>query len=106
MAQQSRLGLLDFERLAQQRILLQIQHPQAKVEAGAPVGVDLVQLIGAERSSHNCRASSTVRRNLFVSVNRLGSFRERFHSCVPLFWITDPGPEWPLLIRSLFSPSP
>jgi hypothetical protein len=42
-------GLLDFERLAQQRILLQIEHPQAKVEAGAQVGVELAQFIGTER---------------------------------------------------------
>ena len=50
MAQQSRLDLFDSERLAQQRILLQIEHPQAKkVEAGAPVCVDPAQFIGPER---------------------------------------------------------
>ena len=37
-----------LQRLAQQRIVVQIDHAQAEVIAGAPVGVGLAQLVGAQ----------------------------------------------------------
>jgi hypothetical protein len=48
MAQQPRLDVLQGQRFAQQRIGLQLQHPQAKVEARPPIGVDFAQLVGVE----------------------------------------------------------
>ena len=51
VAQQARLDVLDLQRLAEQGVVLEVEHPQAQVEAGPPVGVDLAQLLGAERGT-------------------------------------------------------
>ncbi len=89
MAQQSRLGVLDFQGFPQQRIFLQIEHSQTQVEAGAPVGVDLSQLIGVERCSLNCRARRTVCRNRLIGVKCLGFSCERGHGWKCLLLVTD-----------------
>jgi hypothetical protein len=89
VAQQSGLGLLDFQRLAQQRIFLQIEHPQREVETGAPVSVDLAEFFGAERCPLNRRASGTVCGDLFIGVNFLRRFRWRTHGSESP-WVTDP----------------
>ena len=49
VAQQSGLGVLQLQRFSEQWVVLEVQHAQAQVEAGPPVGVDLVQLVGTER---------------------------------------------------------
>ena len=49
MAEQTLLDVLGPQRLAQQRILTQIQHADAQIIAGAPVGVHLAQFVGRER---------------------------------------------------------
>ena len=48
MAQQPRLYVLQGQRLSQQRVGLEVQHPQAQIEAGPPIRVDLAQLVGTE----------------------------------------------------------
>ena len=49
VSQQPRLDMLELERLAQQRIGVQINLSDRKVIGGAPVGVDLAHLFGAKR---------------------------------------------------------
>jgi hypothetical protein len=41
VTQHARLDVLELERLTQQGVVLEVQHPQAQVEAGTPVLVDL-----------------------------------------------------------------
>ena len=41
--------MLQFQRLPEQGVVLEVQHPHAEVEAGTPVRVDLAQRVGAER---------------------------------------------------------
>src|SRR5215469_2734276 len=41
MSQQARLGVLEFERLAQQRIVMQIYLADGKIVGGAPVAINL-----------------------------------------------------------------
>ena len=48
MTEQPRLDVLQAQGLSQQGIGLQIQHPHAQIEAGPPIRVDLVQLVGTE----------------------------------------------------------
>jgi hypothetical protein len=48
MAEQPRFDVLQGQRFAQQRVGLEIQHSQAKVEARPPIGVDLVELLAVE----------------------------------------------------------
>src|SRR6266851_6634004 len=67
VTQQARFGLLEFQRLAQQRIVLQIEHPQTQIKGGSPICVNLAQFIRTVRRSLNRRTSRTVRRYLFVS---------------------------------------
>ena len=70
MAQQARLDVLELQRLAEQRVVLEVEHPQAQVEAGPPVGVDLAQLLRAERGALDRRAGRAVSADALVSVNR------------------------------------
>ena len=49
VAQQSRLDVLELERLAQQRILVEIDLADRKVIGGAPVGIDLAEFFRGER---------------------------------------------------------
>ena len=51
MSEQPVLDVLRLERFFQQRIVLQIDHAQAQVIAGPPVGIGLAQFLGAERRS-------------------------------------------------------
>ena len=37
--------MLDLQRLAQQRVVPEVQHPERQIEAGPPVGVDPAQLV-------------------------------------------------------------
>ena len=71
VAQQARLDVLELQRLAEQGVVLEVQHPQAQVEAGPPVGVDLFQLVGTERGSLDRRASGAVRGDWSVITNFL-----------------------------------
>ena len=48
MAQQARFDMVVIQRFAQQGIVLQVEHPDAQIVGGAPVGVDLAQLIGGQ----------------------------------------------------------
>ena len=41
VTQHAWLYVLDLERLTEQGVVLEVQHPQAQVEAGTPVLVDL-----------------------------------------------------------------
>ena len=63
VAQHARLDVLDLQRLAEQGVVLEVEHPQAQVEAGPPVGVDLFQLLGAERGAADRRAGGAVGRD-------------------------------------------
>ena len=47
VAQHAWLDVLDLERLAEQGVVLEVQHPQAQVEAGPPISVDLSQFLCA-----------------------------------------------------------
>ena len=49
MAEQPLLDVLRLERLAQQRIVLQIDHAERQVVAGSPIGIGFAQFIGIER---------------------------------------------------------
>ncbi len=51
VAEQAVLDVFRPERLLQQRVLLQVDHPQGEVIAGPPVGIRLAQIVRAERSS-------------------------------------------------------
>ena len=51
VSEQTVLDVLRLERLLQQRIVLQIDHAQAQVIAGPPVGVSLLQLVRSKRRS-------------------------------------------------------
>src|SRR5262249_30398462 len=48
-AQQSGFGVLWLERFSKQGVVFKVNHPQEKIEAVPPVGVDLLQLVGTER---------------------------------------------------------
>jgi len=48
MAEQAGLCLFQSKWLAEQRVLLEVKHPEAQVKAGAPVGVNLAQLVRGE----------------------------------------------------------
>jgi hypothetical protein len=52
-----------LQGLPKQRVILEVEHPEAEVEAGAPVRVDFAQLVGAERRALDRRAGRTVRGN-------------------------------------------
>src|SRR5262245_19756460 len=79
MAQQPRLRMLHFELFPQQRIVLEIQHPQAQVQAGPPIGVNLAQLVQAERSPLDCRTSRSVGGNRSVGAKCVGDCGGRGH---------------------------
>ena len=49
MAEQPRLHVLNLQRLAQQRIRIQIDLANGKIVGGTPVGVDLAQFFRSER---------------------------------------------------------
>ena len=49
MAQQARLDVLEFERLAQQRIGVEVNLPDGKIIRRAPVGVHFAQFFCRER---------------------------------------------------------
>jgi len=53
VSQQSRLDVLDLQRLAEKRIGIEINLADGKVVGGAPVGVDLAQLFGSKWLSRN-----------------------------------------------------
>ncbi len=55
MAEQARLGVLDPQRLAQQRVLQQVDLAHRQVVGGAPVGVEQLQLGRSQRSGCACR---------------------------------------------------
>ncbi len=61
VTEEPRLGVLQFQGFPEQRVVLEVQHPHAEVEAGTPVSVDLPQLVGAERGTFNRRAGRAVR---------------------------------------------
>jgi hypothetical protein len=47
MSQEAWLDMLDFERLAQQRIGIEINLADGKIVGGAPVSIDLAKFFGA-----------------------------------------------------------
>ena len=49
MPEQPVLDVLRLEGLFEQRIVLKIDHAERQVFAGSPVGLDLLQLVGAQR---------------------------------------------------------
>jgi hypothetical protein len=49
VTQRSLLDVFAPQRLLQEWVVLEVQHPKAKIEAGAPVSIDLAQLFAAER---------------------------------------------------------
>jgi hypothetical protein len=63
--QQARLNVFDLQRLAEQGVILEVKHSQREVEAGTPVSVYLAQLLRAQRSTLDRRASRTVRRDRY-----------------------------------------
>src|SRR5262245_1702256 len=63
--------VLTLERFPQQWFVLELKHPQAKIEAGPPVGVDLFQLVGTERCALDSRARGAVRGDCGVITNFL-----------------------------------
>ena len=85
VAQQPRLYMLEFERLPQQRVVPEVQHPQAQVEAGLPVCVDPAQLIGAQRGPFDRGASRPISADALVSLSCQGPLGWSCHICVLLF---------------------
>jgi len=71
VTEEPRFGVLQFQGLPKQRVLLEVEHPEAEVEAGTPVRVDFSQLIRAERCTFDRRASGTVGGNRHVGIVRL-----------------------------------
>jgi hypothetical protein len=49
MPEQPVLAVFRTERFLQQRIVAQVEHARAKIIAGAPIGVDIVELTGRKR---------------------------------------------------------
>jgi hypothetical protein len=49
MPEQSILEVFGTERFPQKRIVAQVNHACAKIVAGTPIRVDIVQLVGCER---------------------------------------------------------
>src|ERR1019366_3725816 len=62
MAEQPWLRLPHRKWLTQQRVFLEVQHSEAHIEAGAPVGVDLAQLLRGEGRPFDRRTGRTIRR--------------------------------------------
>ncbi len=83
VTQQTRLYVVQYQRLSQQGVFLQIQHPQAKIEAGPPVRVDLAQLGGTERGPFDCRASPAVGDGLVRAKRFVGSSGSFCHTDAP-----------------------
>jgi hypothetical protein len=74
--------VLRLQRLAQQRIVLQVNHAQAQVIAGSPPGMDFAQSLDVKRVAVNRRSSRTVSAGrLFLQ--RLG--RRGFQDGSPFF---------------------
>jgi hypothetical protein len=48
--QETFLDVFELERLLQERIVLEIDHARAQVQARPPIGVDLAKLLCAERA--------------------------------------------------------
>jgi len=63
--------VFDLQRLAEQGVVLEVEHAQTQIKASTPVRVDLEQLVGAERRALNRRAGGTVRGNREVRIVRL-----------------------------------
>ena len=74
MAEQTRLYMLQGQRLAQQGICLQVKHSQAKVEAGAPIRVDIAKLVWCEGATLDSRSRCAVCTDRAVSAQRLGEY--------------------------------
>src|SRR5271169_2126893 len=55
MSQQTRLDVLDLQRLAEQRIGVEINLAYGKIVGGAPIGVDLAQFFGGEGLGGNAK---------------------------------------------------
>src|SRR5579884_2490178 len=55
------LDVLRTERLFEQRIVPEINHPQRKIVAGAPVCVGSAQFLGIERRASNGRSGASIR---------------------------------------------
>src|SRR6516162_1248080 len=84
VTQHAWLDVLDLERLTEQGVVLEVQHPQAQVEAGTPVLVDLVQLVGTKGCPLDSGTRSAVRRDRVVILKRLvGSHRSPHDPCAP-----------------------
>jgi hypothetical protein len=49
VAQKPVLDVLGLQRLAQEGVVLQVDHPDRQVVAGAPVGIDLPKLFTRKR---------------------------------------------------------
>src|SRR5208337_2386169 len=62
MAEQPWLRLSHRKWLTQQGVFLEIKHSETQIEAGAPVGVDLAQLVRGEGRPFDRRPCGTVRR--------------------------------------------
>ena len=57
VSEQPVLDVLGLQRLAQQRILPQVQHACAKIVTGTPVSVHLPQFIGSQRCKFDRRGA-------------------------------------------------
>ncbi len=85
--EQAVLDVLRPQRLLQQRVLDQIDHPQAEVIAGPPVGVGAAQVFGVQRRSRNRGSRFAVS----AQIGRgLGFGCDRWHFELPLYSLPRP----------------
>jgi hypothetical protein len=61
MAQQAILDVLRTERLVQEWIIKQVNHPKAEIVTGPPIDFRFTQIVSAKRRGLNCGPSGTVR---------------------------------------------
>jgi hypothetical protein len=60
MSEQAALDVLGFQRLAQQRLVAQVDHPGREERAGMPISIDALQLLGFARAARHRGAGRTI----------------------------------------------
>ena len=84
VAQQSGFGMLQGQGFPEQGVVPEVKHAQAQIEAGAPVGVDFPQLLGAQGGLLDGGASLSVGAEGWVIGNCCRLLGGRCHKCSPL----------------------
>jgi hypothetical protein len=89
VSQQPRLDVLQSQRLAQQRVGLEVEHPQLQKQARSPIRVDAPQLGRSERGSLDRRTRGAVGRDIAFRAQRLIGSGASAHFLMPLIRVAD-----------------